>query len=276
VYYMSLGGKAILFGRWGSIGPTDTVDYLADVHSFNDAYRNVFDIEYRVRTYSEGPYYPEYVFRCDLVGTESNDADYPTLAWDSLATVGHTGEDVEGIPYASFINMLPGEASVMYTYDSRHDDLNNEGKPVAWRHLGPDCQYVYFDIPLSFFEREAAKAALRQAVDDLLDYTTDIEEPIAREVLPRAVTLNQNYPNPFNPTTEMVYSLPQRSHVTLSVYNVLGRRVTTLVDTDQPAGTYRVRWDGTDDYGNHVATGIYLYRLQAGERVLSKKMLLLK
>ena len=276
VYYMSLGGKVILFGRWGHIGPTDTVDYLADAYSFNDAYRDIFHIDYRVRTYSEGPYYPEYVFRCDLIGAESNDADYPTLAWDSLATVGHTGEDVEGIPYASFINVLSGEASVMYTYDSRHDDLNNEGKPVAWQYLGADYQYVCFDIPLSFFEREPAKAALRQAVDDLLNYVTDVEEPVTDHGLPRAVTLSQNYPNPFNPATEMVYSLLQRSHVTLSVYNVLGRRVTTLVDADQPAGTHRVLWNGTDDNGNVVATGIYLYRLQAGDRVLSKKMLLLK
>ncbi|UCE24430.1 MAG: M28 family peptidase, partial [Candidatus Zixiibacteriota bacterium] len=280
-YYLSIGGKAIIFGRWGNITEGTTVDYTVNSWDYDDAYNSYFHIARRVLTPTSWPFLST-VVTCDLVGAHSVDADYPDLVWDSATTLTHATSqaglvtDVGGIPCVSYAELVPDQAEVIYTYDSRNDDPNSEGKPVAWRYLGTDYQYVYFDIPLSFFEREAAKAALRQAVHDLLGIITDADDQIAGSTLPRAVTLSQNYPNPFNPTTEMVYSLPKKSHVILSIYNILGQRVTTLVDSDQPAGTHRVGWNSTDDNGSQVASGIYLYRLQTGERVLSKKMLLLK
>ncbi|UCD17481.1 MAG: S8 family peptidase [Candidatus Zixiibacteriota bacterium] len=88
--------------------------------------------------------------------------------------------------------------------------------------------------------------------------------------------LAQNYPNPFNPSTIITYSLPSRSPVILSIYNLLGQKIRTLVDEIKSAGTHRVFWDGAGTDGQAVATGIYFYRIQAGEYVESRKMLLLK
>ncbi len=85
-----------------------------------------------------------------------------------------------------------------------------------------------------------------------------------------------NYPNPFNPSTEIVYSLPSEATVTLTVYNVLGREVITLLEDYMPAGEHRITWDGTNDSGVRVASGIYLYRLQAGAIATTKKMILLR
>jgi hypothetical protein len=91
-------------------------------------------------------------------------------------------------------------------------------------------------------------------------------------------SLLNNYPNPFNVTTMIRYSLPELQegeknyHVALSVYNVLGQRVVTLVDTYQPSGLYQVHWDGKNANGQIVPSGVYLYRLQAGSLVMSKKM----
>jgi len=100
----------------------------------------------------------------------------------------------------------------------------------------------------------------------------DIDMP----VLPTSYKLSQNYPNPFNPTTTIEYALPSRSNVTIAVYNLLGQKVRTLIETDKPAGLYKTAWDGTNDKNLPVASGLYFYRIKAGDFTASKKMLLLK
>jgi len=94
--------------------------------------------------------------------------------------------------------------------------------------------------------------------------------------LPISFALMQNYPNPFNPETNLEFALPYAAHVTLTVYNVLGQSVVTLVDGELPAGTHEVQWRGTDQQGRAVASGVYLYRLQAGTETMTRKMMLLK
>ena len=89
--------------------------------------------------------------------------------------------------------------------------------------------------------------------------------------MPKSFRLEQNYPNPFNPSTTIRYGLPNRSHVTLIVYNILGQLVTTLVNGEQEAGYHEVKFDGS-----RLASGVYFYRLQAGTYVETKKLLLLK
>ena len=88
--------------------------------------------------------------------------------------------------------------------------------------------------------------------------------------------LYQNYPNPFNPQTTIEYFLPRASRVKIEIFNILGQKVRTLIDTYLEPGRYRVHWDGTDDRGIKVTSGIYIYRLVAGDVVISKKMVLLK
>jgi photosystem II stability/assembly factor-like uncharacterized protein len=94
--------------------------------------------------------------------------------------------------------------------------------------------------------------------------------------LPFTFALSQNYPNPFNPATVIHYQLPEVSLVNLSVYNMLGQKVKTVLSENQIAGNHTAKWDGTNDRGEPVASGIYIYQLQAGKYVQSKKMMLLK
>jgi hypothetical protein len=96
------------------------------------------------------------------------------------------------------------------------------------------------------------------------------------ELFPNKFGLSQNYPNPFNPATTIEYTLPSRCHVTISVYNLLGQKISIIVDEVKPLGTYRAIWDGRKQNGEEAASGIYLYRIQAGNFVESKKMVLLK
>jgi hypothetical protein len=94
--------------------------------------------------------------------------------------------------------------------------------------------------------------------------------------LPKAFILHQNYPNPFNPTTTIRYALPADSRVFLKVYNAAGQEVRTLVNTTQSAGEKKIRWDGTNNRGEKVGSGIYLYKLETADFVRTRKMILMK
>jgi hypothetical protein len=93
---------------------------------------------------------------------------------------------------------------------------------------------------------------------------------------PVAYSLAQNYPNPFNPTTTIRYALSKRSRVTLEIFNLLGENVRTLINSEQPTGFHSVVWDGTTDAGISAASGVFLYRLTAGEFRATKKLILLR
>ncbi len=97
-----------------------------------------------------------------------------------------------------------------------------------------------------------------------------------RPAVPDKPFVSQNAPNPFNPITRIAYGLPVSGHVRLEVFNILGQNVKTLVDGFEEAGFKSVVWDGKDDQGNSVASGIYLYRINAGTFSDVKKMTLLK
>ena len=93
---------------------------------------------------------------------------------------------------------------------------------------------------------------------------------------PHTFSLLQNYPNPFNPETTIEFSLPQAAQVTLKVYNLLGREVATLIDAPLEMGFHRVVWDGRNNASQRVASGLYLYRIQADDFEQVKKMVLVK
>ena len=95
-------------------------------------------------------------------------------------------------------------------------------------------------------------------------------------MLPGDYSLKQNFPNPFNPLTTIQYSLPIKSHVSLVLYDILGRQVRTLVNRNQDIGKKSVIWDSKNEFGKPVSAGVYLYQIRAGEFVQTKKMVLLK
>ena len=93
---------------------------------------------------------------------------------------------------------------------------------------------------------------------------------------PQSFSVSQNYPNPFNPTTEIKFSLPEKNMVTITVYDVVGRIVKNLMHKNQDAGNYSVFWDATNNNGDNVSAGMYMYSVQAGEKNFMKKMVYLK
>jgi len=93
--------------------------------------------------------------------------------------------------------------------------------------------------------------------------------------VPTEYALHQNHPNPFNTETVIKYQLPKPGKVSLKIYNSIGQQIRTLVEEIKQAGEYEIHWDGIDENGSKVSSGIYIYRLQAGEFVSIKKMLFL-
>ena len=94
--------------------------------------------------------------------------------------------------------------------------------------------------------------------------------------IPTTFAVAQNFPNPFNPTTTIKYQLPNSGHVRLTIYNLLGQKVRTLVNTRQDAGYYQAVWDGRNDQGNQVSSGIYIYRFEGEGFIRTLKMILMK
>lgn len=143
--------------------------------------------------------------------------------------------------------------------------------------------YEYNGVPYNLAYSTTAPAytgsSMKQPLGDLRWFNM---KPVLSSVertdpaVPASFDLADNYPNPFNPETSIRYRISQASHVTLSIYNALGQRVATLVDQGQLAGTYTARWDGTTNMGMKVSSGVYCYRLEAGNSSIAKKMLLVK
>jgi len=94
--------------------------------------------------------------------------------------------------------------------------------------------------------------------------------------LPTTYDLENNYPNPFNPTTVIRYQVPEKTAVTLKIYNILGQQVKTLVNERKLPGYYSIQWQGDNDSDTHVSSGIYIYRMIAGSFIKSKTMVLVR
>lgn len=128
----------------------------------------------------------------------------------------------------------------------------------------------------------SVNAGTRQKSYRLFVGTPGFIENSRAELIPTSFYLDRNFPNPFNPSTVIRYGLPKPSRVELHVYNMLGQRVRTLTRTSQPAGVFEISWDGRNDSGDLVSSGIYVYRLQAsatdghGHFTRSNKMTFLK
>ena len=103
---------------------------------------------------------------------------------------------------------------------------------------------------------------------------TDVKQ--VKTSVPDKFTLGNNYPNPFNPTTTFNFSIAKSGLVRIAVYNVLGQKIKTLLNKNMQAGNYKATWDGTDNFGSHVSSGVYFYRLESQSFSVTKKMILMK
>jgi hypothetical protein len=166
--YLDVGGKVIIFGRWGDLTTggriADTVVFSSSLG--NKPYETHFHTDMRIQ-YLTG--FSGTTLNSDLIGVHSQTGDYPDMSWDSLATISHSAPwtDASGIPCPSFVVLGDAGPEIIYTYDSGTDSPFSEGRPVGWRYHGSDYEYVFFEFPLSFMERATATGVLQTALSEL-------------------------------------------------------------------------------------------------------------
>jgi len=207
------------------------------------------------------------------VGTGPVNAEVVTSA--DIAADSASSEPYEGVLVR--IN----DVTVLTAMDSNDDwtVTDNAGKTVQINgyHAVYDyvpvvddmIEFITGNIQYSFDKYEF----IVRGNDDIGNVSVQINDDVN---LPVAYSLNQNYPNPFNPTTTIQYGIVKEGLVTLTIYNILGQEVKTLVSTKQNVGVYKVNWNGLDNHNRMVSNGIYIYRIGSNDFVKSKKMVFLK
>jgi hypothetical protein len=171
-----------------------------------------------------------------------------------------------GVPTRTlFIAGAPGDSSLV----------------TGVRVLGPGASWgvAYFGFGLEGFSAALMDTFVLRSMN-FFNVLVSVDEQAAIGV-PEVFTLEQNYPNPFNPSTRIVYALPIASKVTISIFDVTGRLIARAFEGDKEAGVHSIVWNGKNSNGNQVASGLYLYKLEAsakegGTVVLSRKMLLIR
>ncbi len=168
-------------------------------------------------------------------------------------------------------NLKAGEGPVANLVFEINDESVNEITIEATTMKDPHHSLVYV-----YPRRENGERLAHVKVRPEFGSTTVSLAGTEGDNLPEAFGLRQNYPNPFNPSTVIEFDLPAPAHVKLTVFNLLGQQVRTLLNEEMPAGTHPVTWDGTSSSGRSVSSGVYFYRIEAGDNVMTKKMMLLK
>jgi hypothetical protein len=109
------------------------------------------------------------------------------------------------------------------------------------------------------------------------EFESDVVSDVGSEtVIPEVFALHQNYPNPFNPTTQIRYDLPENGFISINIYDVMGRKIKSLINMKQDAGYRSINWNAANDMGQPVSAGMYIYTIQAGGFRQTRKMVLLK
>jgi len=194
------------------------------------------------------------VFAADLDGDGNMDVLSASTDDDKIAWYENDGSGTFG---PQQVLNTPDEAeNPFFSYTVFAADLDGDGDMDVLSASALDDEIAWYE-------------------NSLIDDPTSISRQEAGDV-PNGYALFNNYPNPFNPETSINFTVPKISRVTLAIYDILGRKIRTLVSAIKAAGSYNVTWNGKNNQGQPLASGLYFYNLQAGEFSSTKKMMLLK
>ncbi|MFA7421321.1 MAG: T9SS type A sorting domain-containing protein [Melioribacteraceae bacterium] len=224
------------------------------------------------------------------LATTLTEGEWSTVAWfttaaGSASVVPLAGSPINGMPInntnATLSWILPTMSISPLKYEVQYSKKADFSDAVSINDLDKaNCELKNLDKDAVYYWRASSKtnSGLKSNYSAPTSFSTGstVTSIGNKEELPTHFELSQNYPNPFNPTTIINYSLVKNAYVTLKIYDMLGREVATLVNKESAAGKFSVQWNGTDSFGYKVASGIYVYRITAGDFVSSKKMLLIK
>jgi len=199
--------------------------------------------------------------RAQTIGDFDGDGD-PDLAIRVVDTMGYENASIQ-----IYVNADKG----VFEYCQEYSLANFVGPPHSYDVTGDGIADLVIPVADGLYPDWGYLVLLNSRSS-----TTDIDAPDSGAELPDRCRLYQNYPNPFNPTTLIEFDLPRRSYVRIDIYDIIGRRVRTLGDSEFAAGLHQVEWCGDDYSGKRVAGGVYFYRLTTAEGTETRKMMLLK
>ena len=165
-------------------------------------------------------------------------------------------------------------AEYIYAIDMKNNASPFEGLPCGVRYLGNDFKTVITGFPLYYMNRDQARAMAQRVMADFGE--TGVAGKPEDRIQKTEFRMEQSRPNPFQCTTAISYQLSAAGPVKLSIYNIAGQLVKTLVEGSVPPGAYSAKWDGHDASGRAVSGGVYIYRLQAGNASLTGKLVKLQ
>ncbi len=199
--------------------------------------------------------------------------DYPVLEVDSTKVPTALNNHLYGMEA-----LTPNtQAQSIYVWSSEYADNTPQGafngSSVGYAYYGNDYQVVVLSVPLYYVKPNQAKSFLTYVLHNKFN------EPLANdnpEIASPTISLSQNYPNPFNPDTRIEFSLDKEQQIELTVFNIKGQKVTTLYKGTKSSGHHFQVWNGKDNTGKPVASGLYFYKLETKTQTVNKKMILIK
>jgi hypothetical protein len=204
-----------------------------------------------------------------FIGALSMGSGYYSIFVDSSKTLyeyEYHLRFIEGISSSSEGEQIFGFES---NFDSTSVQGSFKGKPVGVEYIGNDFKTITLSFPLYYMNKDQAKSLIEFILTNKFDEVMPVADYVSE--IPSAYQLYQNYPNPFNPSTTINYSIPEDGFVKLAIYNMLGEEVATIVRNVQKAGRYEVNFNASG-----LASGVYVYRIEAANYTSSKKLVLMK
>jgi hypothetical protein len=212
----------------------------------------------------------------DFIGAASASGDYSDLAIDEDKVL--TG----ALFSLDIFDSSPVEGQEIYTYvssDSASSDYHGMG--MGLEYIGGDFGVVVVNFPIFYMDSSDAADMMDAVLTAFGEGPSDMEGDGTggKSGLPRVYSLGQNYPNPFNPSTTITFSIPAGSgkvHTRVTIYDIRGRLVNRIVDEEKEPGLYQVHWDGRDERGSMISSGVYLYTITAGDYSSTRKMVVVR
>lgn len=203
--------------------------------------------------------------------------DGSLLGGDVAASVANYGDTLQYDPYyiygvSNWLDAVDFETDVEVDYTTIPFGMTETKPTMGHRTLTAGNKVVFSAFDPLYLTSDSVWYGITE-ISPLIKTADWFGVPVGveDETIPTKFELSQNYPNPFNPTTVIKYALPKEANVTLKVYNLVGQEVATLVNSNQVAGSYQVRFDASN-----LSSGVYFYTLKAGNFAVTKKMMLLK
>ncbi|NIR67256.1 MAG: M28 family peptidase, partial [Aliifodinibius sp.] len=260
--YLDFGGNLLISSYFPSQAFADNSSYPADFlpGDFMYDYLKINHVDYSI---------PARFF-----GAASLIGNYDSVYVDTIKTAAIPDLHLFKIESIS----ASGEGTEIFSYDSQYPPSNPKGSmngmPVGVEYIGTDFKTITLSYPLFYINPIQAQDLVTEVMLNKFSEPTPISQK--QQQTPGKFSLEQNYPNPFNPTTTIRYNLAEATAVVLKIYNILGQEVLTLINEKQTAGEKSIVWNGRNRFGQKVSSGIYIYQLQAGEYLQSRKMVLLR